>query len=82
MKWEESRWLTGPSPARFTPAMPSGQATSAEGAATSVLLGALVGLAISVAIGVGFYRGARVINLRTFFKWTGAGLIVVAALLL
>jgi len=59
-----------------------GQAASAEGAATSVLLGALVGLGLSVLIGVGFYRGARVINLRTFFRWTGVALIFIAAGLL
>ncbi|MFM7245966.1 MAG: FTR1 family protein, partial [Actinomycetota bacterium] len=59
-----------------------GQAASAEGAAASVLLGAVVGLGLSVLIGVGFYRGARVINLRTFFKWTGIALIFIAAGLL
>jgi high-affinity iron transporter len=59
-----------------------GQAASAQGAASSVLIGALVGLAISVLIGIGFYRGARVINLRTFFRWTGIALIFIAAGLL
>lgn len=59
-----------------------GQAASAEGAALSVLFGALAGLALSVLIGVGLYRGARVINLRTFFRWTGIALIFIAAGLL
>jgi high-affinity iron transporter len=59
-----------------------GQAASAEGGATSVLIGAVVGLGIAVLIGVGFYRGAKVINLRTFFRWTGIALIFIAAGLL
>jgi high-affinity iron transporter len=59
-----------------------GQAASAEGAALSVVAGAIVGLGLSALIGVGFYRGARVINLRTFFKWTGIALIFIAAGLL
>ena len=59
-----------------------GLATSSRGGATSVLLGALVGLAIAVLLGAGFYRGARVINLRTFFRWTGIALIFIAAGLL
>jgi high-affinity iron transporter len=59
-----------------------GQATAASKAelgASSVLLGALIGLAVAVALGFGFYRGARVLNLRTFFGWTGLALIFVAA---
>jgi high-affinity iron transporter len=56
-----------------------GQATSADAVAGSVFVGALVGLGISVLIGVGFYRGARVLNLRTFFRWTGIVLIFIAA---
>ncbi len=59
-----------------------GQATSADTAASGVLLGALVGLGIAVLLGVGFYRGARLVNLRTFFKWTGIALIFIAAGLL
>lgn len=57
-------------------------AAQAEGGALSTLFGALVGLVIAVAIGFGFYRGARVINLRTFFQWTGVALIFIAAGLL
>jgi high-affinity iron transporter len=59
-----------------------GQATAASRAdagALSVLTGAVIGLLIAVALGVGFYRGARLLNLRTFFSWTGVALIFVAA---
>jgi high-affinity iron transporter len=59
-----------------------GQATSAASGATAVLLGALAGLAVAVLIGAGFYRGARVVNLRTFFRWSGIALIFIAAGLL
>lgn len=59
-----------------------GQATAADAQATSTLVGALAGIAIAVAIGYGLYRGARVINLRTFFSWTGVALIFIAAGLL
>ncbi len=59
-----------------------GQAASADTAAPAVLLGALVGLGIAVLLGVGFYRGARLVNLRTFFRWTGIALIFIAAGLL
>jgi high-affinity iron transporter len=57
-------------------------ASRADAGAFSTLLGALVGLAVAVAIGYGFYHGARVINLRTFFQWTGVALIFIAAGLL
>jgi high-affinity iron transporter len=50
-----------------------GQATAA---------GALVGLVLAAAIGYGLYVGARVLNLRTFFVWTGVALIFIAAGLL
>jgi high-affinity iron transporter len=59
-----------------------GQATAAGNEALSTLLGALVGLAIAVVIGFAIYRGARVLNLRTFFQWTGIALIFIAAGLL
>ena len=59
-----------------------GQADSADTAAPSVLVGALVGLAIAVAIGFVFYHGTRRINLGAFFRWTGVGLIFIAAGLL
>jgi len=59
-----------------------GQADSADEGASSVLVGALVGLAMAVAIGYVFYRGTRRINLGSFFRWTGVGLIFIAAGLL
>ncbi len=60
----------------------SGTATSADEGALSVAIGALVGLALAVVIGFGFYRGARIIDLRIFFKWTGIALIFIAGGLL
>jgi len=59
-----------------------GQATAAGTEAASTLVGAIIGLAIAVVLGYGLYRGARVINLRTFFTWTGVALIFIAAGLL
>lgn len=59
-----------------------GQATAAGTEAMSTLIGAVVGLFIAIGIGYGLYRGARVINLRTFFRWTGIALIFIAAGLL
>lgn len=59
-----------------------GQVNSADDAASSVLIGALVGLAIAVGIGYVFYEGSRRVNLASFFRWTGVGLIFIAAGLL
>jgi len=59
-----------------------GQATSAETNAPSLAVGALAGLAIAVAIGYGFYRGSRRVDLRAFFRWTGIALVFIAAGLL
>ncbi len=59
-----------------------GQTRVAGSEASSTLIGAFIGLAIAVAIGYGFYVGARVINLQTFFRWTGIALIFIAAGLL
>ena len=56
-----------------------GQATSAAAGAGAVLVGACVGLGVAVLLGVGFYRGARLLNLRTFFRWSGIALIFIAA---
>jgi len=50
--------------------------------AGSVLVGALVGLLIAIGLGYGFYRGARLIDLRRFFRWTGVALVFIAAGLL
>lgn len=54
-------------------------AVQATGQSTEPVLGAVLGLLTSVVIGYLFYKGALRINLATFFKWTGALLIVVAA---
>jgi high-affinity iron transporter len=59
-----------------------GQATSAQANAGSVLVGALIGLAIAIALGYGLYRGSRRINLQVFFRWTGIALVFIAAGLL
>ena len=56
--------------------------TSGEAGAPAVLVGALVGLGIAVALGYGFYRGSRALDIRTFFRWTGVLLIFIAAGLL
>ncbi len=60
-----------------------GQASAAqagsEAGAFAVLLGAVAGLAIAVAIGYGFYQGSRRIDLARFFRWTGVLLIFIAA---
>ena len=55
-----------------------GQAASADQGAPAVLLGAVVGLAVAALLGVGFYQGSRRINLGTFFRWTGIGLVFIA----
>jgi high-affinity iron transporter len=55
-----------------------GQAASADQGAPSVVVGALAGLAVAVLLGVGFYEGSRRINLGTFFRWTGIGLVFIA----
>lgn len=63
-----------------------GQVTAAAGggqnAELSVLVGALVGLAIAVGLGWVIYAGARRINYGTFFRLTGLALIFIAAGLL
>ncbi len=59
-----------------------GQATSAQAGAPSVFAGALLGLAAAALVGWVIYSGSRRINLRSFFRWTGIGLIFIAAGLL
>jgi high-affinity iron transporter len=56
-----------------------GQTTSAATAGSSVIVGALLGLVAAIGIGWTFYTGSRRIDLRTFFRWTGIGLIFIAA---
>ncbi len=54
-------------------------ATSDGGSGPAALLGGALGLATAVGLGWAIYRGALRVNLTTFFTWTGAFLIVVAA---
>ena len=49
------------------------------GSAPQAIVGALLGLTISVLLGWAIARGMVRLNLSTFFTWTGALLIVVAA---
>lgn len=53
--------------------------TSSEGGAWSAVLGAVLGLVTAVVLGWLIYRGALRLDLGVFFRWTGAGLIVIAA---
>jgi len=54
-------------------------ATGTTGSSVEPLLGAVLGLALAVALGYLIYRGAIKINLSRFFFWTGVFLIFVAA---
>ncbi|HEX7949518.1 MAG TPA: FTR1 family protein [Candidatus Limnocylindrales bacterium] len=56
-----------------------GQATAVGPGTASLLVGALAGLAGAVVIGWVFYTGSRRIDLRSFFRWTGIGLVFIAA---
>ena len=60
----------------------TGQVASAESAASSVLVGAVIGLAIALLLGIGFYQGSRRLNLASFFRWTGIALVFIAGGLL
>lgn len=53
--------------------------TSSFGSSPSVLLGALIGFAIAAVVGWLLAKGALKLNLRLFFAWTGAFLVIVAA---
>jgi len=54
-------------------------AIQAAGNGWAPIAGASVGLLVAVGLGYLIYRGAIRIDLRSFFTWTGAALIVVAA---
>jgi high-affinity iron transporter len=54
-------------------------AIQAAGSGTAPVVGATLGIVTAVVIGWLLYRGSVHLNLATFFKVTGAGLIVVAA---
>ncbi len=49
---------------------------------TNVLIGALLGLAVAVVLGVAVYHGSRIIPLKAFFQVTGVLIIMFAAGLL
>jgi high-affinity iron transporter len=53
--------------------------TQTAGESTGPLVGAAIGLALSVVLCWALYRRVLKINLTRFFTWTGAGLIVIAA---
>lgn len=42
-------------------------------------IGALLGLLVSIAIGIALYKGSLRMNLNLFFRWTGLFILVVAA---
>lgn len=53
-------------------------AAQASGSTTRPLIGAVLGLAAAVALGVLIYRGAVRIDLGKFFTWTGGALVIIA----
>ncbi|GAA4375674.1 iron uptake transporter permease EfeU [Actinomadura sp. NPDC048032] len=53
--------------------------SNSSGGSAQPITGAFLGLAVAVALGYLLYRGGLKINLKRFFTWTGAALIVVAA---
>jgi high-affinity iron transporter len=59
-----------------------GQFTAAGPDGASVIVGAVIGLAVAAAIGYVIYVGARRVNYGTFFRLTGLALIFIAAGLL
>lgn len=54
-------------------------AVRATGAGWEPIIGAALGIAVAVGLGWLLYRGAVHLDLKRFFTWTGAALIVVAA---
>ncbi|MCB0918537.1 MAG: FTR1 family protein [Actinobacteria bacterium] len=54
-------------------------AVRATGGGTAPIVGASLGLATAVVLAWLIYRGALKLNLATFFTWTGAALVVIAA---
>ena len=56
----------------------AGAQSSGDSGATP-LVGALLGIATAVVIGLLLYRGALKLNLSSLFMWTGALLVLIAA---
>jgi len=60
-----------------------GQITATEttdhGSGAGVAAGAVVGLCMAAGLGYLLYRGSARLDLRTFFTWTGVGLVFIAA---
>src|SRR5204862_1853793 len=54
-------------------------AVQSTGETTNPVIGATLGLAAAVVIGYLLYKRAVTLNLKTFFTWTGAALVIVAA---
>ncbi len=54
-------------------------AVQSTGQTATPLTGAVLGLGASVVLGYLLYKRAVTLNLKTFFTWTGAGLVIVAA---
>jgi high-affinity iron transporter len=54
-------------------------AETASASGAEVVVGGLIGLAVSAVIGVLLYAGSDRVNLRAFFNWTGFLLILFAA---
>lgn len=57
-------------------------ATFQQDVGIGVPIGAVLGLALAVAVGAAIYRGGVKLDLRRFFRWTGVFIIFVAAGLL
>jgi len=50
-----------------------------EDVGIEALFGAVLGVAVAIAIGIAVYRGSRRLDLARFFRWTGVFILFVAA---
>jgi high-affinity iron transporter len=57
-------------------------ATFQQGLGIKAPMGAIFGYGAAIAVGIGIYQGGVRLNLKKFFKWTGAFIILIAAGLL